>query len=204
VAMVKIGVMGGTFDPVHNGHITIANEARQKLDLNYVIFIPAGQPWLKAQQRVSAAADRFEMVRLAIEPYPYFKVSKIEVERMSPSYTVETLEVLKSKEGEGNQLFFLMGWDSLTQLPRWHDVTRIVGLCEIAAVPRPGYPIPDLKDLDREIPGISRHIILLDSPLVEISATDIRERVAQGRSISSLVPEAVERYISEKGLYLPV
>jgi nicotinate-nucleotide adenylyltransferase len=193
--------MGGTFDPIHNGHITIAEETRRRLDLSYVIFIPAGQPWLKSQFPVTAATERLEMVRLTITSYSYFKLSRIEVDRQGPSYTVDTLEELQTGLGAGHQLFFILGWDTITQLPRWHEVARLIKLCELVVIPRPGYSVPDLENLDREIPGITKHVILLDSPRLEISATDIRERVAQGRSISNLVPEAVCRYIKEKRLY---
>jgi nicotinate-nucleotide adenylyltransferase len=199
--VVSVGVLGGTFDPIHNGHITIAEEVRRRLDLSYVIFIPAGQPWLKSQFPVTAATDRLEMVRLAIAPYPYFKLSRIEVDRQGPSYTVATLDQLQTELGAGNQLFFIMGWDTITQLPRWHEVSRLVKQCELVVIPRPDYPVPNLECLNQEIPGIAEHIILLDSPRLDISATDIRDRVARGQSISNLVPEVVEGYIKEKRLY---
>ena len=202
MAVVKVGVMGGTFDPVHNGHLAIAGEARVKLDLDEVIFIPAGQPWLKSNMIISPAADRLEMVRLAIAPYPYFKVSDIEVEREGPSYAVDTMAQLKNKLGKNSQLFFLMGWDCLEQLPKWYKIKRLIELCELVALPRPGYSLPDLPSLDEKIPGISSKIIMLDSPRIDISATGIRERVADGLPFSSLVPAAVERYIQDKRLYL--
>ena len=201
MAVVKVGVIGGTFDPIHNGHITIAEEVRRRLNLTYVLFIPAGQPWLKSKFPITEAIDRLEMVRLAIAPYPYFKLSRIEIDRQGPSYSVDTLEELRNELGADSRLFFILGWDIVVQLPQWHEVARLIKLCELVVIPRPGYSVPDLESLDREIPGITKHVILLDSPRLEISATDIRDRVAQGRSISNLVPEAVYRYIKEKRLY---
>jgi nicotinate-nucleotide adenylyltransferase len=194
--------MGGTFDPVHNGHLTIAEEARAKLDLHEIIFVPAGQPWLKSDSIISPAIDRLEMVRLAIEPYPYFRLSNIEVERAGPSYTVDTMEQLKTELGENTRLFFLMGWDCLAQLPQWHQIIRLIELCTLVAMPRPGYPGPDLKNLDKAIPGLSAKIVMLDSPRIDISATVIRECVAGGLSISSFVPLKVAAYIRQKRLYL--
>ena len=201
MAVVRVGVMGGTFDPIHNGHIAIAEEARYRLTLSYVIFIPAGQPWMKSRLPVTPAKDRLEMVRLAITPYPYFRLSRIETERQGPTYTVDTLEELRKELGMDHQLYLVLGWDTVAQLPKWYEVARLINLCEIVAVPRPGYSLPDIDELDLSIPGIARHITLMDSPRIEISATDIRDRVAQGKSISSLVPDAVVKYIREKHLY---
>jgi nicotinate-nucleotide adenylyltransferase len=201
VGVVRVGVLGGTFDPPHKGHIAVAGEARTTLDLSSVIFVPAGQPWLKSGMTVSPSEDRFEMVRLAIAPYPHFTASRIEIDRQGPSYTVETLERLKAEMQSRTQIYFLMGWDCVSQLPRWFRADRILSLCRLAAVPRPGYPRPDLQALESDIPGISRRVDFLDMPLVDVSATDIRARVAAGRSIADLVPEAVERYIRDAGLY---
>jgi nicotinate-nucleotide adenylyltransferase len=201
VGVVRVGIIGGTFDPPHKGHLAISQEARVKLDLSCVIFVPAGQPWLKAEMPVSRADDRFEMVRLAIAPYPYFRVSRIEIDRQGPSYTAETLEELKAEMENETEFYFLMGWDCVSQLPRWYDPDRIISLCRLAAVPRPGYPRPDLPALERLVPGISQRVDFLSVPLVDVSATDIRTRVARGSPITDLVPEAVEKYIRERGLY---
>jgi len=192
--------MGGTFDPIHNGHLRIAEETRKRLDLEYVLFVPAGQPWLKSELPVSDAEDRYEMVRLAIAPYSHMRISRIEVDRTGPSYTVDTLEELKAKLGK-DRLYFIIGWDCLPQLPKWHNISRLIELCEIVAVFRPGYPAPDLKTLKSQIPGIAERIILLDTPRVDISATEIRERIARGRPIAELVPQTVAEYITERRLY---
>lgn len=198
---MKIGVLGGTFDPIHLGHLAIAEEARKRLKLDIVLFIPAGQPWMKTGSALTPVEHRVEMVRLAIAGRPYFKLSMLEVDRTGPTYTVDTLVELRKGLNEEDELFFILGVGSLKELPRWHEPARIIALCRLVVAPRPGYPQPDLKALEAKIPGLSRRVILLTGPLVDISATDIRERVAGGISISRLVPETVERYIKEHGLY---
>ena len=201
MGVVKAGVLGGTFDPVHNGHIAMAQESRDRLGLDYVVFVPAGNPWLKSDVPVTPAEQRFEMVKLAVGPYPYFKVSRIEIDRSGPSYTVDTVKELKSRSDAKLEIFFILGWDSFIQLPRWHKVSGLVKLCRLVAIPRPGSAPPDLTALEKEIPGISQSVILLDTPQIDISATDIRDRVTHGLSLDGVVPEAVEKYIREKGLY---
>jgi nicotinate-nucleotide adenylyltransferase len=199
---MNIGVMGGTFNPIHNGHLIVAEEVRVQLNLAEVLFVPAGQPWLKANSPITAAEHRIQMVRLAIAAEPCFKLSTMEVERAGPSYTVDTIAELEGQLGVGDKLFFILGWENLAELPQWHEPSRIIKLCYLVAVPRPGYPAPDLKVLEADIPGLSHSVILLDTPQIDISASAIRKRVAQGLSISHLVPEPVERYIREHGLYI--
>lgn len=199
---MKIGLMGGTFDPIHLGHLIAAEEARWRLKLGQVLFIPAGQPWLKAVQPLSSAENRQEMVRLAIADYPEFKLSTAELERPSPSYTVETLALLREELGPKAELFFILGWDSLQALPLWKNPGRLIDDCKLVAVPRTDCPPPDKDSLEAEIPGLANSIIHLAMPLIGISSTDIRRRVAEGQSIKYLVPQAVERYILEHRLYI--
>jgi len=199
---VNIGVLGGTFDPIHRGHIMVAEEARARIDLAEVLFVPAAQTPLKEDNSISAAAHRVQMVCLAIADYPYFKLSTIEIERAGNSYTVDTIVGLRDKLGAENELFFIVGWDSLAQLPRWKEPSRLLQMCRLVAVPRPGYPRPALKNSEAIIPGLSESVIMLDEPQVDISATEIRERVAQGLSIHHLVPEPVAEYIKQHKLYL--
>jgi nicotinate-nucleotide adenylyltransferase len=198
---MNIGVLGGTFDPIHNGHLVIAEEARARLNLTEVLFVPAGLPWLRMDSPISAAEHRVQMVRLAIGNTPYFKLSTMEVERAGPSYTVDTIAELKGQFGAEDELFFILGWDSLDELPRWREPERLIKLCRLAAVPRVGYSLPDLKALEAAIPGLANRVILLDTPLIDISASEIRQRVAHGLPIGRLVPEPVDRYIREQGLY---
>ena len=199
---MKLGVLGGTFDPIHNGHLAVGDEVRSRLKLDEILFVPAGQPWLKAGKPLAKAEHRLEMVRLAIADRAYCKVSTMEIDRGGLSYTVDTIAQLRGELGEGDDLVFILGWDSLAELTEWREPERIIRLCQLVAVPRPGYPRPDLSDLEKSIPGLSERVTVLDKPEVDISASGIRERVERGQSISGLVPEAVERYIREKGLYL--
>jgi nicotinate-nucleotide adenylyltransferase len=199
--MVKVGVMGGTFDPPNIAHLAVAREAWAQLELSCVIFVPAGQPYLKSELSVSPAADRFEMVRLAIAPYPHFRISSAEVDRLGPTYTVDTLAELKSELDSHSELFFLMGWDSLAQLPRWRQASQIVRLSRLVAFPRPGYPRPDMEAMENDVPGIGARILFLEMQPADVSATQIRSRVANGESIAGLVPEPVEEYIKKRGLY---
>jgi len=199
---MKIGVLGGTFDPIHIGHLKVAEEVTASLNLNEVIFMPAGQPWLKADSPISPAEHRLEMVRLALAGKSYCKLSTMEIDRPGPTYTVDTMAELKRQLGSGDELFFILGWDNLTQLPRWHEPSRLIKLCRLVAVPRVDYPVPDLKPLEAAIPGLSQRVILLQEPRIDINASEIRQRVRDGLSIHNLVPEAVERYIKEHRLYL--
>ena len=199
---MRLGVLGGTFDPIHSGHLAVAGEVRSRLNVEQILFVPAGQPWLKEGGPITASEHRVQMVRLAISDRPYCEVSTMEIDRAGPSYTLDTLAELWRRLGAGDELFFIMGWDSLSELPQWKEPARIIRLCKLVAVPRPGYARPDLEFLEKSIPGLSRRVTILDRPEVDISASDIRERVAGGLSISGLVPEAVEGYIGEQGLYV--
>jgi nicotinate-nucleotide adenylyltransferase len=198
---MKIGVLGGTFDPIHIGHLKVAEEVTARLNLSEIIFMPAGQPWLKGDNLISLAEHRVEMVRLAIAGKPYFKLSTIEIDRAGPTYTVDTIDELRRQLGSGHELFFILGWDNLIQLPQWQEPSRLIKLCRLVAVPRVGYPDIDLSSLDAVIPGLYQRVILLDSPRVDINASIIRQRVGQGLSIHHLVPEPVERYIKQHRLY---
>ena len=198
---MNIGVLGGTFDPVHMGHLIVAEETKGRLNLAKVLFVPAGQPWLKANNFISPAEHRIQMVRLAIADEPSFKLSTMEIERAGPSYTVDTIAQLKAQLGAGDKLFFILGWDILTQLPQWHEPSRLVRMCRLVPVPRVGYPSPDFDSVEAAVPGLSQSLIILDTPQIEISSSEIRDRVARGLSIHHLVPELVETYIKQHRLY---
>ena len=197
---MKIGVLGGTFDPPHNGHLRVADVVRQELGLDKVVFIPAGRPYFKGTSDVSPARHRLEMVRLAILGKPYLECSPLEVERPGPTYTVDTLRQLRQTMKDG-ELFFILGCGSLAELPCWREPSRIIRLCRLVVVPRPGYPLPELETLEGRVPGLLQSLIVMDKPSIDISASDIRSRVAQGKPIGHLVPEPVERYIRENRLY---
>ena len=198
---MKIGVLGGTLDPVHNGHLAIAEEVRTQLALQEVWFVPTGQPWLKTGRTISTREQRVAMVELAIAGKPYFKLSKLEVAKPGPSYTIDTMAELK-RQLKNAELFFIMGWDSLNSLPLWKESNRLIKICRLVAIPRSGNPPPDLAVLEKAIPGLSENVIMLDKPNLDISATEIRDRAAKGLPIDGMVPEAVAEYIRRNRLYI--
>jgi len=199
---MDIGVLGGTFDPVHVGHLIIAEEARLRLGLSQVVFVPAGQPWLKQAGDISPGEHRLAMIRLAIAPNAFFRASTVELERPGPSYTVDTLSALKRELGPEANLYFILGVDALAGLPTWKEPQRIVEMCHLVAAKRRKAKDLDLQSLERSVPGISSRALILDNPLIDISSSEIRKRVAKGKPIHDMVPEAVEGYIREKGLYI--
>jgi len=199
---MNIGVLGGTFDPIHLGHLIVAEEVRARLNLAEILFVPAGQPWLKMDSPILAAEHRVQMVRLAIADKPYFKLSTMEIERPGPTYTVDTIAELQGQLGAGDELFFILGWENLAELPQWREPSRLIKMCHLVVAPRPDYPRPNLKALEAIIPGLSQRVMLMDKPEIDISASVIRDRVARGLSIRHLVPEPVNRYIKQYKLYL--
>lgn len=198
---MRIGVLGGTFDPVHNGHLIIAEEAQMKLGLAKVLFIPAGRPWFKDGEKVSDQGRRLAMLRLAVEGNSGFEVDTMELEREGETYTVDTMEELKRRLGEEVELFFIIGIDALAELGRWKEPERLASICEFATMRRPGFTELDLEALERDAPGVSGRVHVLDNVQVDISSSDIRERVERGLSIRYLAPPAVAAYIEEQGLY---
>lgn len=199
---MKLGVLGGTFDPVHNGHIMMGEAALSHLALNRVLFIPAGHPCFKKNQQVTAAVHRLRMVELAIAGKPSFRLSDMEMERGGVTYSVDTLRELKGRLEPQDELFFIMGWDSLKELPLWLNPSELISLCKLIVVPRAGCPKPDLAALEKEVPGLSQRVVMLDEPQIEISSSGIREKVENGIDIRRLVPRAVADYIAANGLYL--
>jgi len=192
---------------VHIGHLIVAEEARVRLGLKEVLFVPAGQPVLKQGGGITPADHRVEMVRLAIAGNPRFRLSSIEVERPGPSYTVDTMLELQAQPGSEAGLFFIVGRDTLADLHRWKEPEKLIQLCRLVVAHRrsrkqdEGSVSRDLEHLEASIPGLRHRVIELDMPLIEVSSSGIRERVRQGLSIRYLVPESVERYIAEQGLY---
>lgn len=197
----RVGILGGTFDPIHYGHLALAENARAQLGLDEVRFVPAGDPPHKQGRLISPIADRLAMVELAIADNPAFCLSTIDVERPGLSYSVETLRTLRRQLGAEAEIFFLIGADSLIELPSWRDPAALVELGHVVAVNRPGYPVVDLHDLEPAIPGAADRIMQITTPGVDVSATELRRRVFEGKPIRYLLPDAVREYIRRRGLY---
>lgn len=193
----SVGVLGGTFDPIHIGHLAAAEEVREALGLERVLFVPAGLPPHKPDRLITAPHHRLAMVQLAIGGNPAFEVSRVELDRTGPSYTIDTLAIL----GEGRDLTLILSAESFRGLPSWQEAQRILSLARLAIVPRGGLAPPGRGWLEEHFPGIEPRIVELDAPRLRLSATDIRARVAAGRSIRYLVPDAVINYIEDHDLY---
>jgi nicotinate-nucleotide adenylyltransferase len=197
----KIGILGGTFDPVHSGHVMMAQEAVATLGLEELLIIPAGQPVYKTTAAITPAQQRLEMLQLAINGIPGLKISTIEIDRPGPSYTVDTIAAVRKLYKPGDEMYFVLGWDSLERVPDWKEPSKLINLCTLVAVPRPGYTKPGMRKLEGVLPGITKKVIFIDKPKVEISSTAIREMVEKGESIDHLVPKAVAEYIKKHHLY---
>ncbi len=194
-ALHRLGVMGGTFDPIHLGHLIAASEALSQLDLDRVLFVPTGRPWQKTHY--SAAEDRFIMTSLAAASHPRFAVSRMELDRTGPTYTADTLDQLRLFHGPGTKLFFIIGADAALKLGTWHGLERLRGLADIVALARPGFDLETLKP-ERHWPKVA----VMQMPGIDISSSDIRARVGAGRSIDFLVSVDVMTYIRDHGLYI--
>jgi nicotinate-nucleotide adenylyltransferase len=196
--------MGGTFDPIHVGHLAIAAEARAALGLSRILFVPAARPPHRPAATIAPAADRVAMVGLAIKGHPDFELSRIELRRPGPSYTSDTVAELAAAEraaGRVPDLTFILSAETLRDLPTWRHPERLLDACRVAVVPRGGYPAPDPAWLSAAFPGREGRFDVLAGPGLTVSSTEIRARVAAGRSIRGLVPPAVARYIGDHGLY---
>jgi nicotinate-nucleotide adenylyltransferase len=199
---MRIGVLGGTFDPIHVGHLIMAEGARVRLGLSQVIFVPAGQPWLKVNRTITPVIHRVEMTRRAIMGNAHFELSSVEVERSGPSYTVDTMVALRERFGGEADFFFILGCDSLAELASWKEPARLVQVCRLVAVPRLGVSFVDLSSLEALVPGVSKAVVQLDLPIIGISSSQIRRLTAQGLSIRYLVPDGVTDYIAQEKLYV--
>jgi len=191
----RIGVMGGTFDPVHQGHLSAANEVATLFALDEVVFVPTGQPWQKADRQVSAAEDRYLMTVVATASNPRFSVSRIDIDRPGPTYTVDTLRDLRSAYGAGSALFFITGADALTAILGWRDAAELFALAHFVGVSRPGYAPVDVEGFP------DGAVTLVQVPALAISSTDCRARVGRGHPVWYLVPDGVVQYIEKRRLY---
>lgn len=200
---MRMGVFGGSFDPVHYGHLLLAESCREQCRLDRLLFMPAALPPHKQQGLHAASKQRAEMLDLAIAGYPPFEVSRLEIDRGGVSYTVDTLEELQKQVPQA-ELFLLMGAESLAELPTWRDPASICELATLVVVRRVGAPEIDFEVLERFASQQRRdafHAAQFESPIIELSSTDIRQRVAMGSSIRFRTPRAVEKYLEAHGLY---
>jgi nicotinate-nucleotide adenylyltransferase len=190
----RIGIMGGTFDPIHHGHLVAANEVAARFSLDEVVFVPTGQPWQKAGEEVSAAEDRYLMTVIATASNPRFTVSRVDVDRGGPTYTVDTLRDLRDLYGEGAELFFITGADALGEILSWKDADVCLELAHFVGVTRPGFRLSsDHLPADK--------VSLVQVPAMAISSTDCRVRTAAGQPVWYLVPDGVVQYIAKRRLY---
>ena len=198
--MIRLGLLGGTFDPPHYGHLLAAEESAWQFKFERVLFLPARQNPLKEGEAITDVEDRCEMVARAIADNPAFELSRRDMERPPPSYTADLLRLLKDEAPE-RELYFMVGADILPELPKWHRPDEILRLARLVVVNRPESPLPDVQALEAALPGARERVDLVFIPGVAISARYLRARVAAGQPVRYLTPPAVERYIREKGLY---
>lgn len=198
----RIAIMGGTFDPIHFGHLIAAETVREKYSLDKVIFLPSGNPPHKDRKRVTSKEDRYSMVQMATASNQYFDVSRMEIDREGYTYTIDTIREFVSVSSERTNIYFITGADAVYDILTWKDADKLLSVCRFIAVTRPGY---NKKELEEEINTIkSNHkcnINILEIPDIAISSTDIRQRVSKGNSIKYLVPESIESYIQKNAIY---
>ena len=197
---MRIGILGGTFDPIHIGHLILAEEARQRLWLDKVLFVPTGQPYLRTSQPAASAHDRLAMVRIAVQDNPTFEASEMEVERSGPTYSVDTFQALHKKSPPGTEFFFILGQDAFLEIPTWKTPEALVSLCTLVVFRRPGGPAMQ-TDGEWSFGKTKAKVIVMDAPVIGVSGTELRRRVAQGLSTRYWLPAAVESYIKTHKLY---
>jgi nicotinate-nucleotide adenylyltransferase len=199
-----IGILGGTFDPIHIAHLAVAEEAREALDLREVLFVPAGIPPHKVGMAITSGEDRLTMIELAIEDNPAFTASRVELDRTGPSFTVDTLVALRDARtvgGRAPEFVLILSAEAFTGFGAWREPQRILELASLAIVPRDGFPDATLASVQRELPESRDRVVLLDGPRLRMSASGLRARAAAGRSLRYLVPDAVAAYIEDHALY---
>jgi nicotinate-nucleotide adenylyltransferase len=198
---MRTGVLGGTFDPVHLGHLVLAERAREGLRLDSVVFIPAGEPWRKSHRAITPGQHRLAMLTLAVEDHPDFAISDIELRRGGPTYTADTLAALAGERLD-DEFWLIAGSDALADMPNWHDPERIVQHARLAVAQRAGDDVDARVDAAlATLPGVTGRVDRFEMPRIDVSSTEVRSRVVAGRSIRYVVPAAVEAYIAQHRLY---
>jgi nicotinate-nucleotide adenylyltransferase len=194
-AVRRVGIMGGTFDPIHHGHLVAASEVAARFGLDEVVFVPTGQPWQKADAKVSPAEDRYLMTVIATASNPRFTTSRVDIDRAGPTYTIDTLRDLRDQYGSAAELYFITGADALERILSWKDVDEMFELAHFVGVTRPGFELSD-----EHLPDDAVRLVTV--PAMAISSTDCRARVAAGLPVWYLVPDGVVQYIAKRRLYL--
>jgi nicotinate-nucleotide adenylyltransferase len=190
----RLGIMGGTFDPIHNGHLVAASEVAHLFALDEVAFVPTGQPWMKEGRKTSAAEDRYLMTVIATASNPRFSVSRVDIERPGKTYTIDTLREMREIHGPDVELFFITGADALGEILSWRDADELFNLAHFIGCTRPGHNLAD--------PGLpGGGVSLVEVPALAISSTECRERVRAGEPVWYLVPDGIVQYINKRGLY---
>jgi nicotinate-nucleotide adenylyltransferase len=191
---MRVGIMGGTFDPIHHGHLVAASEVADQFGLDEVVFVPTGYPWQKSDEEVSPPEDRYLMTVIATASNPRFWVSRVDIDRAGPTYTVDTLRDLRDSYGSGTELFFITGADALSKILSWKDADDLFALAHFVGVTRPGFELSDAH-----LPAAT--VSLVQVPAMSISSTACRRRVSQGKPVWYLVPDGVVQYIAKRRLY---
>ena len=198
---MRLGVLGGTFDPIHFGHLLAAEEVRESLNLTRVLFAPAASPPHKQQTPILAVAHRLAMVELAIADNPAFALSRLDVDRPGPHYSLDLMRLVRAEHGTSpDTTWLIVGADSLLHLPTWHAPDLLIQECRLAVVARPNYPV-DMAALEAALPGLAARVDWAEMPELGIASSDLQQRVRAGRSIRYQVPAAVARYVADHGLY---
>jgi nicotinate-nucleotide adenylyltransferase len=197
----RVGILGGTFDPIHRGHLGIAERAMKEVGLAEVVFIPAGQPRLKREEPAASPRQRLEMVRLATAGNAGFRVSDIECHRPGPTYTVQTLQEVSTEYGCDAELYLVLGVDALERFDQWKEPDKVLDLCRLVVVSRPGYSSFDWEEFYARRPAMRSRTWVLTSTTFDLSATELRVRASHGLPLTGLLPEQVERYINTQRLY---
>ena len=197
----RIGILGGTFDPIHYGHIALGKKVASTLKLKRILFIPAGNPWMKSEKSVSSAHHRLKMLELGIAGIEEFSFSDMEIKRSGPTYTYETILDLTKDKLETKTIYLILGWDAIKEFHRWKNSDRLLKLVRIVAVARPGYEEFSTQYQENKDIRVFDEAVVIDKSISGITSTDIRERIKLKQSINNLVPKDVEKYILEHGLY---
>lgn len=193
-ARKRLGIMGGTFDPIHHGHLVAASEAQHWFDLDEVVFVPTGEPWQKDRSQVTAGEDRYLMTVIATASNPRFSVSRVDIDRPGPTYTIDTLRELRAERGDDCDFYFITGADALTQILTWRDHDELFELAHFVGATRPGHELTD--------DGLPEgKVTLVEVPALAISSTEVRQRARGGEPVWYLVPDGIVQYINKRGLY---